>query len=305
MNPARSMCGWTRPESGALADRADPAVRGAPIEPLAVVAAQDRPFVTFADRRGRSCGRCAAPAGSWPACCPCPTMRKRAVAALEGRGPRRWCRTLRDTRSPLRPSSTASAAWHRSKRSAVNRNVPSSVRSMPWPLGRGGPWGVARTGRGWRGCVRRCGRTGRSRTPSTVAGRSSTPPSPRCSMRHRYSSMCGRVAARRRTRGRPPTGRTRGGRAGRRRACGRCSGRGTPPPRAPPRRDPRLTGSSENMQVTWIGHGRPPSLDDPRQRRPPSTRKTRTASRASTPPDRREPSTRREPHRWSGSRHPR
>src|SRR4051812_39854996 len=47
-----------------------------------------------------------------------------------------------ETRSPFKPRRTASAAWSRSNRSAVNRNVPSSPRSMPcpsegWTLGPG------------------------------------------------------------------------------------------------------------------------------------------------------------------------
>ena len=49
MNPARSMCGCTTAQSGTPIDRADPPIRGAPVEPLAVLAAEDRPFVTFAD----------------------------------------------------------------------------------------------------------------------------------------------------------------------------------------------------------------------------------------------------------------
>ena len=61
-----------------------------------------------------------------------------------------------------------------SKRSAVNRNVPSSVRSSPRARS-GGPGAGGRTGRGSTRCGRRCARTGRSRTPSTAAGRSSTP----------------------------------------------------------------------------------------------------------------------------------
>jgi hypothetical protein len=36
-------------ESAAFRDGSDPAVGGAPIESLAVVTAQDRPFVAFAD----------------------------------------------------------------------------------------------------------------------------------------------------------------------------------------------------------------------------------------------------------------
>ena len=38
-----------------------------------------------------------------------------------------------ETRRPFSPSSTASAAWSRSNRSAVNKNVPSSPRPIPWP----------------------------------------------------------------------------------------------------------------------------------------------------------------------------
>jgi hypothetical protein len=38
-----------RTKSGTPANRADPPVSGAPVEPLTVLAAQDRPFVTFPD----------------------------------------------------------------------------------------------------------------------------------------------------------------------------------------------------------------------------------------------------------------
>jgi hypothetical protein len=38
-------------KAGALPDRADPPVGGAPVEALAVTAPQDRPFVAFTDRQ--------------------------------------------------------------------------------------------------------------------------------------------------------------------------------------------------------------------------------------------------------------
>jgi hypothetical protein len=45
------MCGWTTPSPARFADRADPPVSGAPIQALAVLAAQDRSFVPFTDNQ--------------------------------------------------------------------------------------------------------------------------------------------------------------------------------------------------------------------------------------------------------------
>ena len=49
MNAARSMWGWTWPSPASPADGDDPAVRGSPVEALAVGAAQDRSLGSFAD----------------------------------------------------------------------------------------------------------------------------------------------------------------------------------------------------------------------------------------------------------------
>jgi hypothetical protein len=46
-------------EPGALADRADPSVRGAPVEALAVTAPEDGPFAAFTDRQVEG------PGGPW------------------------------------------------------------------------------------------------------------------------------------------------------------------------------------------------------------------------------------------------
>ena len=49
MKAARSMWGWTMAEPGLLADGADPAVRRATVEALAVVAVQDRALAALSD----------------------------------------------------------------------------------------------------------------------------------------------------------------------------------------------------------------------------------------------------------------
>ncbi len=115
-------------EPGAFADGSHPSLCGTPIEPLPVAAQQDRTFVAFTDgeidrargpRDQRDDGGLVAFADD----------AKRAVTPLECRDPSMFVAHASDTRSPLRPSRTASAAWARSKCSAVNRNLPSSPRS--------------------------------------------------------------------------------------------------------------------------------------------------------------------------------
>jgi len=120
------------PQAGALADRADPAVGGTPIEPLSIAAAQDWSLATFADcqvdrasRTGdqRDRGRLVALAEN----------AERPVAPFEA-GSSMLVAHASLTRSPFSPSSTASAACSRSYCSAVNRNTASSERSSPRAL---------------------------------------------------------------------------------------------------------------------------------------------------------------------------
>ena len=81
-------------EPGALADRTDPAMRGAPVEALAVTAPQDRAFVAFTD------GQVDRPRGSGHerdrsrACCPCPRSAG-CDGLVRSRGLRCWWRRPR------------------------------------------------------------------------------------------------------------------------------------------------------------------------------------------------------------------
>jgi hypothetical protein len=116
-------------ETSAPADRLDPPVRGARVEPLPVGTQQDRTDPAFADGlAGRSCG----------------ARRKRDPGGLvaladdlQGAMPAFGAEILdirRDaslTRNPFRPSSTASAACIGLTRSAVNKNRANSSRSIP------------------------------------------------------------------------------------------------------------------------------------------------------------------------------
>ena len=83
-----------RAEPGALADGPNPAVRGAPVEAFAVTAAQDRAFAAFADGQvdGSRCSRDERDGGGLVALA---EDAQRAMAAFDGRGPRRWWRTPR------------------------------------------------------------------------------------------------------------------------------------------------------------------------------------------------------------------
>ena len=58
------------PEAGPLADGADPAMCGATVEPLAVMAVQDRPFTSLAESEVDGRGPLSGLGGSLPACCP-------------------------------------------------------------------------------------------------------------------------------------------------------------------------------------------------------------------------------------------
>jgi hypothetical protein len=115
-------------EPGSLADRSHPPMRSAPIESLSVPSQRDRTLVAFRDRevdgarraRHERDGGLVALADD----------SQRTVSAFEAESPALVAQAS-VTRSPLRPSSTVSAAWAWSECSAVNRMRPSSPRSMP------------------------------------------------------------------------------------------------------------------------------------------------------------------------------
>ena len=143
MNAARSMWGWTVADSGPLGDRAHPAVGGAPVEPAAVVAEQDRPRRPFADgqvdRPGRpghqrDDGRLVALADD----------AQGAVAPLEAE-------VLDVGRARLADPQAVQAQEHGQGGVGVvdplgrEQNAPSSARSRPraslgWTLGRRTYW---------------------------------------------------------------------------------------------------------------------------------------------------------------------
>jgi hypothetical protein len=127
INAARSMCGMYRPDPCPFADRADPAMCGAAVEALAVVAQQDRSFSPFAD--GEVDGSCGARH----------ERDESGLVALADDAQDRWPRSMAMssmlaaqaslTRKPFNPSNMASAAWPWSNHSAVKRSRPSSPRS--------------------------------------------------------------------------------------------------------------------------------------------------------------------------------
>ena len=166
-------------ETGPLADRLDPSMGRPAIETLTIVAQQDRSLAPFADcevhgaRRAwheRDDGRLATLAED----------PQRAMPRAKPRSPMSVSHASL-TRNPFSPSSTASAARWCPKCSAVNRNLPSAVRSIPCP------WLGCTFGRRtyWAGfdairpsmCANRY-------SPHTVARRRSIvdAASPRCSM---------------------------------------------------------------------------------------------------------------------------
>ena len=127
----RAACGDGRPESGVFADRDDPSVRGASIETLSVGASQDGAVVR--SPMARSMVRAVrGTSGMRAGLLPLPTMRRVRCPRSKARSSMLVAHASL-TRSPFSPSSTANAAWSRSNRSAVNKNVPSSVRSSPRP----------------------------------------------------------------------------------------------------------------------------------------------------------------------------
>ena len=128
---------------GTLTDRTHPPVRGAPVEALPIATVQDRAVVAFTD--GQIDGSCVRGTGGilagW---LPLPTMPRSRCPRSNPRSSTLVAHASL-TRRPLRPSSTASAAWARSNCSAVNRNTPSSERSSPraslgWTCGRRTCW---------------------------------------------------------------------------------------------------------------------------------------------------------------------
>jgi hypothetical protein len=127
--PGAQHVGMDGAEAGASSDCADPAVGGATVEALAVASTQDRPLIALADSEVEGAGA-AGYEGYDGGLVAFAHDARRAVPRCTARSSM-LAPYASETRSPLRSRSTASAAWARSKRSAVNRNVPSSPRSMP------------------------------------------------------------------------------------------------------------------------------------------------------------------------------
>ena len=108
----------TEPRS--FTDRPHPAMRSATIEPLAIASKQDRAFVSFADREvnraagardQRDDGGLVALADD--AQCSVTTFEREVLDARSNARSLMLVAQASDTRSPLRPSNTASAAWAR------------------------------------------------------------------------------------------------------------------------------------------------------------------------------------------------
>jgi hypothetical protein len=119
-------------EPGLSADRLDPAVGGAGIEPSPIVASQDRAGGPLPNREVEGAGG-AGHQRDRAGLLPLPTIRS-------VRCPRSNPRSSTSaphaslTRSPFNASSTASAAWVGEIRSAVHKKAASSPRTIP-PLG--------------------------------------------------------------------------------------------------------------------------------------------------------------------------
>ena len=98
-------------ESGALADRLDPSMSGSAVEPLAVVADEDRPLSPYTDREVNRAR------GSWDEWDHCRLVAlaedaQRAMPTVEAEIADIGVACLADslTRKPLSPRSTANAA---------------------------------------------------------------------------------------------------------------------------------------------------------------------------------------------------
>ena len=109
-----------QPEPGSFADRADPAVSGAAVEALSVVAAQDRAFSAFADGEvdGPGGPRDQGDEGGLVALAEDP---KCPMSSVEGQVLDVGLAGFADPKA-VQSSRTARAAWAWSKRSAVKRN---------------------------------------------------------------------------------------------------------------------------------------------------------------------------------------